>query len=257
MISITVITVTYNAERVIERTIESVLRQRHAAIEHLIIDGASKDKTLTLARSYKERSDRANNGHQVNIVSEPDHGIYDAMNKGLKLATGDYVVFLNAGDTFHSDNTLVSISQLADSNPRPAVIYGNTDIVDEKGEFLHPRRLTPPEKLSWGSFRNGMLVCHQAFYARTDIARQQAYDHRYKYSADVDWCIRIMKEAERQQLPLINSHLTVADYLEEGQTTLHHRASLKERFHVMRCHYGLLSTLAMHAWFVIRAFIKK
>jgi hypothetical protein len=101
-----------------------------------------------------------------------------------------------------------------------------------------------------------MLVCHQAFYALTAIAKDIPYDLRYRYSADVDWCIKVMKEAERRDLPLVNTHTVVANYLEEGQTTIHHRASLKERFDVMRRHYGLISTVFMHLWFAIRQVFK-
>ena len=97
-----------------------------------------------------------------------------------------------------------------------------------------------------------MLVCHQAFYARTDIAKNLQYDLRYRFSADVDWCIRVMRESERMGLPLSNIGMVVANYTEEGATTQNHRASLKERFDVMRRHYGLLTTLVMHAWFVVR-----
>ena len=102
-----------------------------------------------------------------------------------------------------------------------------------------------------------MLVCHQAFYALTDIARQTPYDLQYRYSADVDWCIRVMKKAEEQKLPLVNTDEVLADYLEEGATTRHHHESLKERFDVMRRHYGLPTTLLMHAWFVVRAVIQR
>ncbi|MBQ4022839.1 MAG: glycosyltransferase [Prevotella sp.] len=252
MTKITIVTITYNAADVLERTLESAIAQTHRDVEHIIVDGASTDQTLTLAFGYKQRSDQQNNGHTVSIVSEPDHGIYDAMNKGLKLATGDYIVFMNAGDCFHCDDTLAVVAAQAEAEPRPAVVYGDTDVVGNDGQFLYHRRLSPPEHLTWRSFRQGMLVCHQAFYARTDIAKTVDYDLRYRFSADVDWCIRVMKEAERRQLPLANTRQTVAHYLEEGQTTRNHKASLRERFDVMRRHYGLLTTLAMHAWFVVR-----
>lgn len=253
MIRISVITITYNAAEVIGRTLQSVLEQTHSAVEHIIVDGASKDQTLTLASEYKHRSYETKCGHEVIITSEPDRGIYDAMNKGLQAATGDYVIFMNAGDTFHAPDTLESIAQCANQSPLPAVIYGDTDVVDDQGNFLHRRRLSPPEQLSWRSFRNGMLVCHQAFYARTDLAKATPYNLQYRLSADVDWCIRVMKAAARQQLPLVNVHKTVADYQEEGQTTRNHKASLRERFDVMCHHYGLLSTLVMHFWFALRS----
>ena len=258
MIRFTVVTITYNAEKVLQRTLDSVLSQTYEGLEHLIVDGASKDGTLHLAEQYKETSDASESRHKVIIQSEPDHGIYDAMNKGLTQASGDYIVFLNAGDSLPSTDTLEQIVHQCRLNEypadeRPGVLYGNTNIVDGEGRFLHPRRLQPPTKLTWRSFRHGMLVCHQAFYARMDIAKNTQYDTRYRFSADVDWCIRVMHETERMGLSLCNTHLVLANYTEEGTTTQNHRASLKERFDVMRRHYGLFSTLFMHAWFVVRA----
>jgi hypothetical protein len=97
-----------------------------------------------------------------------------------------------------------------------------------------------------------MLVCHQAFYARTDIAKNLQYDTRYRFSADVDWCIRVMREAERMNLPLVPVGIVTANYLEEGQTTQNHRASLIERFRVMCRHYGFFRTVALHFWFLVR-----
>lgn len=246
---ISIITVTYNAASVLKRTLDSVKAQSWQQIEHLIIDGASKDETISMAETYKAQCP-----YEVVILSEPDKGLYDAMNKGLRLATGDYLVFLNAGDTLHAADTLETIVRSA--LPLPGVLYGDTAITDEQGNFLHLRRLRPPKKLSWKSFRQGMLVCHQAFYALTDIAKNLPYDPRYRYSADVDWCIRVMKEAQKRQLPLVNTQAILADYQEEGQTTIHHRDSLKERFDVMRRHYGLFSTVMMHLWFAVRQLIK-
>jgi glycosyltransferase involved in cell wall biosynthesis len=246
---ISIITVTYNAASVLKRTLDSVKAQSWQQIEHLIIDGASKDETVSMAETYKAQCP-----YEVVVLSEPDKGLYDAMNKGLRLATGDYLVFLNAGDTLHAADTLETIVRSA--QPLPGVLYGDTAITDEQGNFLHLRRLRPPKKLSWKSFRQGMLVCHQAFYALTDIAKDLPYDPRYRYSADVDWCIRVMKEAQKRQLPLVNTQAILADYQEEGQTTIHHRDSLKERFDVMRHHYGLFSTVMMHLWFAVRQLIK-
>lgn len=261
MIRFTVVTITYNAEAVLDRTLQSVLRQTYGGVEHLIIDGASTDATMAMADAYKQQSDESEVGHKVIIKSEPDHGIYDAMNKGLTQASGDYIVYMNAGDFFPQDDTLEQIvhhCRLTESpsDELPGVLYGLTNIVDNDGRFLYPRRLQPPAKLTWRSFRHGMLVCHQAFYARTDIAKNLQYDTRYRFSADVDWCIRVMRESERMGLSLYNIGMVVANYTEEGATTQNHRASLKERFNVMRRHYGLLSTLLMHVWFVVRMFVK-
>ena len=132
------------------------------------------------------------------------------------------------------------------------MIYGNTALTNMAGEIYGMRRLSPPEHLDWKSFKNGMLVCHQAFYARRDLA--EPYDLKYRFSADVDWCIRVMKKADL----LYNTHLIVADYLEDGSgvTIDNRKASLKERFAIMRKHYGLVSTLCHHAWFAVRLLFK-
>ena len=252
---ISIVTITYNAASVLQRTLDSVASQTYPDIEHLIIDGASKDGTLEMVKDYESKT----KDYEVRVASEPDRGIYDAMNKGLQKATGDYIIFMNAGDTFHEVTTLEKVADRAEPSvergvkgKEPAVIYGDTNIVDSKGNFLRKRHLSAPEQLSWRSFKNGMLVCHQAFYARLDIARNIHYDLQYRHSADVDWCIRVMKEAERQHLPLVNVHTVVADFLDGGDSKQNHRASLKERFAVMRRHYGLLTTLVMHVRFVFR-----
>ena len=238
-----VITVTYNAEKVLEDTIQSVIAQTYHHVEYIIVDGASKDGTLSIIDRYRPRI--------LTVVSEPDKGLYDAMNKGIALASGDYLCFLNAGDCFHEDDTLQQMVHTINGNELPDVLYGETAIVDEKRHFQRMRRLSAPEVLTWKSFKQGMLVCHQAFFAKRALA--EPYDLRYRFSADFDWCIRVMKRAQT----LHNTHLTLIDYLEEGMTTRNRRASLRERFRIMVKHYGWVSTVLHHAWFVVRAVIKK
>lgn len=239
-----VVTVTYNAGNVIEDTIQSVITQTYKNVEYIIVDGKSTDRTMEIVNRYKN--------HICTVVSEPDKGIYDAMNKGMKLATGDYVCFLNAGDEFHEDDTLQSIvHSLSGHSTLPDVIYGETAIVDEEGHFLRMRRLSAPDNLNWKSFRQGMLVCHQAFFARK--YKSMPYDLQYRFSADFDWCIRIMKKSHSFH----HTHLTLIDYLNEGTTTRNHRASLKERFHIMVKHYGMIPTLLLHFGFVLRLLWKK
>ena len=238
-----IITVTYNAGQVLEDTIQSVISQTYRHVEYIIVDGASKDNTQTIINKYRERIHK--------VVSEPDKGLYDAMNKGISLATGDYLCFLNAGDSFHEDDTLQQMVHSISGNELPDVLYGETAIVDKNGHFLRMRRLSAPNVLTWKSFKQGMLVCHQAFFAKHTLI--EPYDLNYRFSADFDWCIRIMKKART----LHNTHLTVIDYLDEGMTTRNQKASLKERFRIMCQHYGLMSTVVHHAWFIIRAISKK
>lgn len=231
-----VITITYNAAATLPPTLRSVESQTFTNYEYIVVDGASKDNTVALVEASPLHT---------RLISEPDKGLYDAMNKGLKMAEGEYLIFLNAGDAFHSPDTLQQVAD-AIGNNRPGVVYGETAIVDADRNFLMMRRLKAPEKLTWRSFKNGMLVCHQAFIARRDIAPM--YDLQYRYSADVDWCIRCMKQTNQ----LLNTHLTLIDYLNEGETTRHHRASLKERFAVMCRHYGTIPTVLRHIGFALR-----
>jgi glycosyltransferase involved in cell wall biosynthesis len=235
-----VITITYNAEQFLEDTIRSVAEQKsnYQLIEYIIVDGASTDGTMKIAEQYKSCIDK--------VVSEPDNGLYDAMNKGIDMATGDYLCFLNAGDKFHAPDTLKRIISTMPNTKVPDIIYGETAIVNNTGEFLHLRRLRAPEVLTWKSFKKGMLVCHQSFYMRKALAEH--YNLKYRYSADFDWCIRMMMKSEL----IHNTHLTVIDYLDEGLTTNHRMDSLWERFHIMVHHYGILSTVIYHIIFVFR-----
>ena len=258
MIKFTIVTCTYNAEAVLQRTLDSVMKQTYCNIEHLIIDGVSKDKTLTMVKAYQHKNDVGESAHEILVFSEPDKGLYDAMNKGIDRATGDYLIFLNAGDVFPSEDTLEFVEGcVGEGEELPGVLYGDTDIVNMDGHFLRHRRLTPPKRLSWRSFMWGMLVCHQSFYARADIAKGILYNLDYRFSADVDWCIRIMREAARRHLPLRNVNAVINNYLDGGMSVQNHKASIKERFQVMRSHYGLLTTLFVHAWFAVRSVLKK
>jgi len=242
MKSLSVITVTYNAVPTLERTLKSVRGQTYPHIEHLIVDGDSKDNTVALIRQY---------AHEKMVwVSEPDKGLYDAMNKGAGMAMGAYLCFLNAGDTFFATDSVEKMMQTIEDGEIPDIIYGETAIVDEKGVFLHMRRLRAPETLSWKSFKQGMRVCHQAFIVKRELFEK--YDLSYRFSSDFDWCIRMMKKSKN----LHNTHLTLINYLHEGMTTTHRKASLKERYRIMVKYYGLISTFLHHLWFAIRAALK-
>ena len=237
-----VITVTYNAETVLEDTIQSVISQTYHRVEYIIIDGASTDGTLPIINRNKQRISL--------VVRDPDNRRSDARNKGIEHAHVDYLCFLNAGDSFHEDDTLQQMVHTLSNGGLPDILYGETALVDKEGHFIRMRRLSSPEVLTWKSFKQGMLVCHQAFFAKRILV--EPYDLQYRFSADFDWCIKIMKKAR----VLHNTHLTLIDYLEEGMTTQNRKASLKERFCIMSKHYGLISTVAHHAWFALRAVIK-
>ena len=131
-----IITVCYNAAGTIERTIVSVDEQTFGDYEHFIVDGKSSDSTLSIIKSHPDS--------RRNWVSERDGGIYDAMNKGMSKTSGDYLIFLNAGDKFHSADTLAVIAKAIEEHSRPGIVYGQTDIVDNEGRYLRPRHLSAP-----------------------------------------------------------------------------------------------------------------
>ena len=247
---ISVITITYNAAPVIRPTLESLNAQTFRNFEHLVIDGASKDDTVSIVNGMCPDSI---------VRSEPDRGLYDAMNKGLRAAKGKYLLFLNAGDALHAPDTLQRYADAAylnrnntpnaDSRQRYAdIIYGDTIVVDSARNFVKPRHLSVPERLTFRSFANGMLVCHQAFMVRRDLAPE--YDLHYRFSADYEWTLRCLRASYPNHN--VNLHAVAIDYLSDGLTDKNHRASLKERFRIMCRYYGTIPTILRHLRFLLR-----
>ncbi|MCX6226043.1 MAG: glycosyltransferase family 2 protein [Bacteroidia bacterium] len=186
---VSVITVVYNSLSLIEKTITSIVSQSYPNIEFIVIDGGSSDGTVEIIRLYDK--------HISYWISEPDHGIYDAMNKGLEAASGDYVWFMNAGDRIYAADILEKIFPFDRGSAMGKgclVYFGDTMIVDSEYREVGLRRLRPPEVLTWKSFKKGMLVCHQAIIVNREIA--EPFDPQYKHSADFDWVVRMLKKAE-------------------------------------------------------------
>lgn len=227
---LSVITVVYNDEKNIERTIQSVLRQTYPHIEYIIIDGASKDNTINIINKYKDQI--------AKIVSEHDKGIYDAMNKAIKIATGDYLLFMNSGDEIYAAHTVDHLFALsADAD----IYYGETEMINDQLESLGRRRHQAPEKFTWKSFKYGMSICHQAIYVKRSLAGY--YDNQtYQLSADIDWVLDIAKKSKK----IVNGHAYVAKYLVGGMSKKKHWQSLKERYQIFRKYYGFIPNLFNH-----------
>lgn len=232
---ISIITVVYNSEEYIERTINSVLQQTYPNVEHVILDGASKDRTLEIIKRYEEKI--------AFWKSESDKGIYDAMNKAQELATGDYVMFLNSGDEFVNQDVLFNSIQ---SKANADVYYGDTVITDEQGQDLHNRRLRPPQHLSWKDFRYGMLVCHQSIIIKRKIS--QEYNTNYRIAADIDWAIRSIKLAKT----IANTQLSISKFMEGGMSSIHHRKGLMERYSILNKHFGYIPNFLVHIYMIFR-----
>ncbi len=235
----TIITPTYNAEATLPPTLRSIEEQVCDDYELIVMDGGSKDSTVEMASSANISADR------LTVVSERDRGLYDAMNKAVRLARGKYLVFLNAGDTFHSPDTLATIAR-AIRDTGADIVYGQTQLVDADRRRIADRHLTAPEHLDFKSFAQGMLVCHQAFIVRRDLAGE--YDLNYRLSADYEWCIRCLQKSRSNVL--IDEVLI--DYLYEGLSTHNRRKSLMERFRIMCRYYGTVPTIVRHLGFIPR-----
>lgn len=241
---ISVITVVYNGELLIKKTIQSVLNQTYDNVEYLIIDGESKDKTIEIVQEYKEQI--------TNWISEPDKGLYDAMNKGLKMATGDFVLFMNAGDAFYSEKVLENA--FAKYDAETDVLYGEVMMVNEQYQPIGTRtEITTrklPTDLTWQSMKLGMVVCHQAFIPRREICPKYIDNN---LSADIDWVIKILKKSRKNT----NTNQIVANFLIGGVSKQRHQQSLKDRFQVLENHFGFFPNLWNHALIVLRAAIFK
>lgn len=161
-IKITVITVAFNAREALERTIQSVIRQDYSALEYIIIDGGSQDGSLELIKQYSPQL--------AHWTSEPDRGIYDAMNKGIACAQGEYCIFMNAGDTFTDEHVVSRV--FSELHPAADVIYGDILKNGRLKISLSPRNC------------HKMFYCHQSVFTRTDSLRRFPFDITHRYSAD-------------------------------------------------------------------------
>lgn len=230
MPKLSVITIVFNNLRDIERTIKSVINQSFKDIEYLIIDGGSTDGTMDVISKYKASITK--------IISEPDDGIYFAMNKGLKFATGDYVLFMNSGDEIYDLQTVERVFKSAfDAD----IYYGETEMYNDVWQSLGKRRHHIPQKFTWQSFKYGMSISHQAIYIRRTII--EPFDVSYKYSADIDWILKAAKKTNK--ITKVDGY--VAKYLVGGVSKKKHRESLLERYQILRKYYGFLPNLFNHA----------
>lgn len=182
-IKITIITVCKNADRVLESTIKSVVSQTYRNIQYIIIDGASTDGTLEIVHKYQMN-------YPIICMSEPDRGIYDAMNKGIMMSSGDYIEFLNAGDKLYEATTVENIVDIM-SEHKADIYYGN--II-----YLYSDNHTEIRKYGkWCSKRiydyTGDCINHQAIFASTDLLKETPFDVHYKICADREWIMRARK----------------------------------------------------------------
>ena len=238
---ISIITITFQAEAYIQRTLDSVHAQGHRdQFEYIIVDGNSRDQTMSLIQNASIKPDV--------LISEVDQGIYDAMNKGLAKAKGEYVMFMNAGDEFASDDTLKTILNHLSKNQD--ILYSDANFVDLKRNFMGKRsEATPhqlPQNLTWRDFKFGMLICHQSFICKKSIA--PFFSLEYQLSSDIDWEIQCLKAANKiSYMPE-----PICNYLMGGASVKNLKKSWLERFQILSKHFGLLQTIMNHITIIFR-----
>lgn len=182
---ISIITACYNAEKTIEQTIQSVINQTYDNIEYIIIDGNSTDRTKEIVEKYREKVDV--------IISEPDRGVYDAFNKGVTLATGDYINFMNADDYFSTDLIVEEITKHLFKYPNTVLLHGNVKAIDSNTGHWHYRG----QKLILNDFKKGLMCPHQSVFAHKKLFKEfGGFDLTYKILADVDFTIKCFKNYE-------------------------------------------------------------
>lgn len=226
----------------LERTFRSIAAQAdRSALEYIVVDGKSTDGTLDLIRSNEALI------HQW--ISEPDRGLYHAMNKGLSMASGEYVWFMNSGDALYNEHTLEQVFQATTTGAD--FIYGDTMFISPEGNDIGLMSQVTPKKLPLKpgpkTFADGMNICHQSVVVKRSMA--PVYNEQYRMVADIDWIIRILKQKPKTVMcaqPLARFELG-------GISQQRIRSSWKERFQVLSFHYGLFPTLLRHFRLLFRS----
>ncbi len=224
-IRITVITICRNAADVIPQTIESVLAQDWSDIEYVIQDGASSDDTPKIIESYREKAESRNIGFIYN--SEPDGGIYDAMNKAAVHATGDYINFMNAGDCFYSADVISKIAGVAENHSgqdMPSMIYGDCAVY-EYGRFYRFAK-------SIEDIEEKMPFSHQSLFARSDFLREHPFNSEYRYSADYD----LLLTAHDLNETFVDSDQIVCITTADGTSSINYHDTLMESARILKAH---------------------
>lgn len=238
---LSIVTAVYNGSAHIRETIESVLRQQDLDYEYIIIDGGSNDDTLKIIESYLP----AFQG-RMRYLSEPDNGVYDAMNKGIRLCTGDYIGLINSDDRYKMGAFNAVRSLILQHSECPDVVYSDLDVVDEAGDIVGGYE-GDASKL-----KKGMTVNHPTCFVKRSVYETMGlYDTKYQIVADYDFMLRIFHRGAN----FCKSSSKIAEYRMGGLSTNNYK-SVQERYLIQRMYYGLLYCSYVKARGLFRCKIK-
>lgn len=227
---ISIITVVYNNKQNFLKTLNNIKNQTYNNIEYIVIDGGSTDGTVEVIKNNTDIIDK--------WISEKDNGIYDAMNKGIDMATGDYLCFMNAGDVFYENSTIEKVFKVCDNAD---VYYGDTELLDETGKSWGRKQLKKtPENLKWQDMINGMVVTHQSLIIKSNLITK--YNLTYKYCSDIDWTLNVLKKAKF----ICNTKLIITSFLMGGYSRKNTIKSLIERFSILSKHFNIFLVIFNH-----------
>lgn len=215
MKKISVVTVCYNCEDTIEKTILSVVKQTYSSIEYIIVDGLSSDRTVDVVRKHLKDK-------RIIFISEPDDGLYDAMNKAIDLASGDYIIFMNSGDIFASETVLSDIIEALDG--KNELVYGNVIRLKHGGRVLekYGNRYTPMFLLL-----QGRMICHQSIFTRCDIMKEYRFNTDFSITADYDFLTRVIQN--KRKMKYVDITVSIVDNEEGISSTISNMDIMREQ----------------------------
>ena len=190
---ISVITATWNSGRTIGDTLRSVFNQSFTNVEHIIKDGGSKDDTLEICKNFEQKYyTDGDKGRTINILSDKDKGIYDAMNQGVKAATGDVIGILNSDDFYTSDDVLARVAEEFEKNPELEAVYGDIHFVKDENLKKCTRYFSSRYFRPW-MLRFGFMPAHPSFYVRREVYEKYGlYDLKFRTSSDFEMMVRLL-----------------------------------------------------------------
>lgn len=195
---LTVVTVCFNAEKTIENTMKSVLKQTYQNIEYLIVDGSSTDQTLELIGKYQTDS-------RLRVISEKDKGLYDAMNKAASVCSGEYILYMNSGDIFADKHVLADVVPCLDAD----IVYGNVIRIRQNGKHLEKYE---GKHVVMRLLLMGRMICHQGMFTRSNLMRAYRFNEQYTITADYDFVVRAHKN--KCSMRYIDRTIAVVDSME-------------------------------------------